>query len=92
MALPCPLIKLRKVRQMDRRITIDNYDEHCPQLRIRFDGYEMSFTVKDVAPEAREWLGGVIERQVSELIALRVNQALDKHRADLRKLLGAAHG
>jgi hypothetical protein len=71
---------------------IDNYDEHCPQLRIKFGDREMSFTVKDVAPEAREWLGGVIERQVSELIALRVNQALDKHRADLRKLLGAAHG
>jgi hypothetical protein len=71
---------------------IDNYDEHCPQLRIHFGDRQMSFTVKDVAPEAREWLGGVIERQVNELIALRVNQALDNHRADLRKLLGAAHG
>jgi hypothetical protein len=72
--------------------TIDNYDEHNPILRIRFGDREMSFTVKDVAPEAHQWLGAVIERQVTELIETRVRQELDKHKADLRKLLGAAHG
>jgi hypothetical protein len=77
---------------MDKRITIDNYDEHCPQLRIRFGDREMSFTVKDVAPKAREWLGEVIERQVTELIETRVRQALEKHKAELRKLLGVANG
>lgn len=71
---------------------IDNYDKHCPQLRIRFGEREMSFTVKDVAPEAREWLGGVIERQVNELIDLRVRQALEKHKAALRELLGVKNG
>jgi hypothetical protein len=71
---------------------IDNYDEHCPQLRIQFGDREMSFTVKDVAPQAREWLGGVIERQVSELINLRVRQALENHKAALRELLGVRNG
>ena len=71
---------------------IDTYDEHCPQLRIRFGDREMSFTVKDVAPEAREWLGRVIERQVAELIDIHVNQALERHKAAMRALLGVKNG
>jgi hypothetical protein len=72
-------------------IIIDKYDEHNPQLRIRFGEREMSFTVKDVAPEAREWLGEVIESQVTKLIDLRVSQALEQHKAALRSLLGVSN-
>jgi len=67
---------------------IDNSDEHWPSLRIRSGDRELSFTVKDVAPEAREWLGGVLDRQIEELVALRVHQAVETHKEALRILLG----
>jgi hypothetical protein len=67
---------------------IDNSDKHLPVLVVRSGDYELSFTVKDVAPEAREWLGGVLDRQVNELIDLRVRQAVEAHKKELRKLLG----
>jgi hypothetical protein len=68
--------------------TIDNSDEHCPVLRVRSGDHEISFTVKDVAPDSREWLGHVLDRQVAELVGLRVRQAIDAHQKELRKLLG----
>jgi hypothetical protein len=67
---------------------VDNSDKCCPALRIRSGDCEISFTVKDVAPEAREWLGKVLDRQINELVDLRVREAVEAHKKALRELLG----
>lgn len=69
---------------------IDTYDEHCPVLRIKLGDRDISFTVRDVSPAAHVWLGEVLERQITELVDLRVRQALAAHKAALRELLGCS--
>lgn len=67
---------------------IDYYDERNPQLRIRQGDREISFTLASVKPESHEWLGEVLDRQITELVELRVRQALAEHQKKLRDLLG----
>lgn len=68
---------------------IDHYDEHNPQLRIKQGDREISFTLAPVDPESHDWLGQVLDRQINELVDLRVRQALDDHKKKLRELIGA---
>jgi hypothetical protein len=68
---------------------IDHYDEHNPQLCIKQGDREISFSLAPVEPKSHEWLGGVLDRQIAELVELRVRQALDDHKKKLRELIGA---
>ena len=68
--------------------TIDHYDEQNPQLRIKQGDREISFTLSPVKPESHEWLGEVLDRQINELVDLRVRQAIAEHQKKLRDLLG----
>jgi len=66
------------------------YDKSNPQLILRFgpDQHEISFTVASVAVGSHEWLGGVLHRQIEELVERRVRQAVHQHQHQLRTLLG----
>jgi hypothetical protein len=68
---------------------IDDYDEHNLQLRIRQGAREISFSLASVKPEAHHWLGEVLDRQITELVEMRVQEALEDHKKKLRELIGA---
>lgn len=67
---------------------IDHYDEHNPQMRIQIGDREISFSVARVQPDAHEWLGQVLDRQISEVVEREVRLALAAHKKALRGLLG----
>jgi L-arabinose isomerase len=69
---------------------IDTYDEHNPVMRITTGDREITFSVARVQPDAHEWLGEVLDRQINEMIDRRVREALAAHKKQLRDLIGAA--
>jgi hypothetical protein len=68
--------------------SIDYYDEHNPQMRIAVGDREISFSLMGVQPDSRDWLGRVLDREISEMVELRVREALEAHKKALRDLLG----
>lgn len=64
------------------------YDPLNPQLRIRHGNREISFTLAPVAPDSHDWLGQVLDRQITELVDYRVREALESHKKQMRELLG----
>jgi hypothetical protein len=67
---------------------IDKYDEHNPQLRLKFEEYEISFSLQSVAPDSHDWLGSVLERQINVLVNKRVANAIEHFQQGLHRLLG----
>ena len=69
---------------------ITEYDKGFPVLRIRVGNREISFAIHSVQPLAREWMGEVLDRQITQLVKDAENTAIERHKAELRKLLGVA--
>lgn len=67
---------------------IDHYDPDNPQLRIKQGNREISFTLASVKPDSHEWLGRVLDRQITEIVEISVREALADHQKKLRDLIG----
>lgn len=59
-----------------------------PMLQINIGDRSIGFTLEGIPAEKHEWLANSIERQVQDLIDIRVREALEAHKRELRKLLG----
>lgn len=69
---------------------IDNYDKHNPCMQINVGDRRIEFSVASVQPDAHEWLGEVLDRQINEMVDRRVREAVEAHKKALRDLLGVA--
>jgi hypothetical protein len=67
---------------------INTHDQHNPLLEIDVGDRCIVFTVASVRPKAWDWLGGVLDRQINEMIDRRVREALETHKKALRDLIG----
>lgn len=67
---------------------IDKYDPENPQLVIQSGNRHISFSLASVDPNSYQWLGLVLDRQINELVDIRVREALDVHKKAMRDLLG----
>lgn len=68
---------------------INSYDEHNPTMEITHGNRVLSFSLSSVDPKSHEWLGKVLDYQIEELVNIRVRDALDDHKKQLRELIGA---
>lgn len=68
---------------------IDTYDEHNPCMQIYVGDHRIEFSLARVRPDAHEWLGEVLDRQINEMVDLRVREAVEAHKKALRDLIGA---
>lgn len=57
-------------------------------MRIVIGNRSIEFSADSIKPESHEWLGGSLESQISELIDIRVREALEAHKRALQDLLG----
>lgn len=66
-----------------------DYDRENRQIVIETaNGRNVSFSVQMMDQHSQEWLGEVLSRMFKEEIEHAVTTALNKHRAEMRKLLG----
>lgn len=61
-------------------------------MRIVIGNRYIEFGTDSIKPESHEWLGGSLEVQITELIDIRVREALEAHKRALRDLIGAQGG
>ena len=50
---------------MNPNVRIRSDDEDNPMMVIEVEGYEYSFSVANVKPKSREWLGDILESHLT---------------------------